>query len=87
LLTTYTSDTGLGGTELDLSWKPLPQELALIVTKGAAKGEKQSIVLCSCNACEPQPSECQDILKGTIVAYILGWSLKTLNTREFMPVS
>lgn len=49
----HSSDTGLGGIEQELTWSPLPQGLALIVSEDAmqaVKREEQPRVLCSYKA-------------------------------------
>lgn len=66
-----TSDIGLGGSELDLTWKPHPRGLALIVPESAtqaAEGEKQPIVLLCCEASESQQGPCQDIPKDAVAS-------------------
>lgn len=70
-----TSDTGLGGIELDLTWKPPTQGPALTVSEGsmqAARKEKQSMVLPSCKATLSQLSRLRMRLT-TIKMEVMTW--------------
>lgn len=88
LKTPHTSDTSIGGIQLELTWKPPTWGLALIVSNSviqALKGEKKSTVLPRWKVYKPQKIKSMAIYPHRTIVAFVSWGQPTANLLDLNP--